>query len=81
MSQSRFPSGLTLEKAEWFEGDEQAQVTEGKTPEGPLVDEAGEVRGPSLKPQASSKEAESGALRLLCHKLISAASGWDQHII
>lgn len=44
-----------------MEGDEQASATAGKTPEGPLVDEVEEVGGPSLKPQESSKQAESGA--------------------
>lgn len=38
-------SGPTLEKAEWFEDDEQAHLTEEKTSEGQLVDEA-EIRGP-----------------------------------
>lgn len=79
MSQSHL-SGPTLEKAEWVEDDEQAHVTEEKTSAGQLVDEA-EIRGPSVKPQESSKEAESRALCVLCHKLVPAASGWDQHII
>lgn len=73
MSQSHL-SGPALEKAEWFEDDEQAHLPEEKTSEGYLVDEA-EIRGPSLKPQESSKGAESRALCFLCHKLVSAASG------
>lgn len=79
MSQSHL-SGPALEKAEWCEEDEQAHVTGERTSVGQLVDEA-EIRGPSLKPQESSKEAEPRALCFLCHKLVSAASGWDQHIV